>query len=135
MNRYLPHLIVVLSLALVFVYAAKTGHAPQIGFGITEKLNSYKITGIEVLAGNEFSLTLIDGKRVHGFVKEKTVPEAKEQVIKFINSTSNPRAVLVKSMGAGDWLVELFFTVDSPDGPLEVNLNNWLVENRLVFQQ
>lgn len=95
-------------------------------------LDPVDVRRIEVIEGNEFDLTLADERRINGLIDVKVPAEAKKKVLEFLNRSYNPRVIL-KSQQNGKWIVQLYVTADSPDGPVEIDLATWLRENGLSF--
>lgn len=104
---------------------------PSIGFGIFHKMDYYDVSLVEVISGNEFVLTLQDGRRIHGILKISAIPAAKNEVMKLINSTHNPKVCLL-SENNGVWTVDLVVVSDTSNGPVEIHLATWLREKQLV---
>lgn len=92
---------------------------------------SQEIEQISVINGHEFDLKLKNGERIHARLKDSTSPEAKEKVIRFINSCRKPRAKIYKKDG-DVWVVDLFLV--PTDSVNEVSLHEWLKENELLWK-
>ena len=64
---------------------------PETEIQISQSGDTYTVTEITVLAGNEFDLKLENGKRIHAKLLVNTVPDAKHRVIDYLNQTKRPR--------------------------------------------
>ena len=83
------------------------------------------IAQIHVLQGNEFDVTLADGRRIHGRLAVSTTPEAKEKVITYINHSKGPEVVLL-SQDTDGWIIELYFN--------GISLTEWLTTQKMVWK-
>lgn len=101
---------------------------------VSESGDTYSVTEITVLAGNEFDLKLENGKRIHAKLVVNTVPDAKYRVINYLNETQKPRVVILGKQG-DTWMVDLHVRMESQASLWkEVSLTNWLKENELVWE-
>lgn len=112
----------------VFVYKK---NITSIGFGIFKKIDYHTVSLVEVVSGNEFVLTLEDGRRIHGVLKVNAIPAAKDEVMKLINTTHDPKVCLLSETN-DVWLIDLVVVLDTDNGPVDIHLANWLREKQLV---
>lgn len=98
----------------------------------TEVGKHYEIKKITVVSGDSFDLVLKDGEdsRILAKLSVSAVDGAKGKVLDVLNHSIKPRVVLREKQPDGRWLIDLFFT----NGGKEINLSNWLVINKLVYQ-
>ena len=121
-RTWLIGVVVVLGVALVLLYNAKSLPLP----GLSEIFyESHEVRKIQVLQGHEFDVLLVDGKRIHAYLKIKTPPEARDRVIVFINHSTCPKMIMYKQEQNG-WIVDLTFS--------EGSLTDWLVREGLVWE-
>ena len=107
---------------------------PETEIQISQSGDTYSVTEITVLAGNEFDLKLENGKRIHAKLLVNTVPDAKHRVIDYLNQTQQPRVVILGRQG-DTWMVDLYVRMESQASLWEeVSLTNWLKENELIWQ-
>lgn len=94
---------------------------------------SYPVQSVDVLQGHEYDLKLSNGSRIRAYLEVDSTPEAREQVVRFLNRSRKPRVVLLKRKDAGHWYVELM--VQPRDGGFgqEVSLSDWLRAKRLAY--
>jgi len=91
------------------------------------------VVKIRVISGNEFDITLKDGKRIHGLLGV-AVPtgqgnEVSKAVQDLINHSENPRVELLEK-DKDNWKVELYLKVKGKD----VRLSEWLRQNRMTWE-
>lgn len=108
-------------------YEMKPDDSPELSIAAV----SQEIDQISVINGHEFDLKLKNGERIHARLKDSTSPEAKEKVIRFINSCRKPRAKIYKKDG-DVWVVDLFLV--PTDSTTEISLHEWLKENKLLWK-
>ena len=100
---------------------------------ISRSNETYTVTEITVLAGNEFDLKLENGKRIHAKLLVTPVPDAKQRVITYLNQIQNPRIVVLGRQG-DTWMIDLYVRTESQASLWEeVSLTKWLKENELVW--
>lgn len=90
---------------------------------------TYTVRKIQVLQGHEFDITLDSDRRVHAFLRVKTPPNAKEQVILLLNKSRKPQVVVFEKTPDG-LVVDLSFEY----GGSTTSLTDWLRANKLVWE-
>jgi uncharacterized protein YpmB len=139
-NLCLVVILIILSVVLSFVLynkgvQTKSANKIDIETRISQQGDTYSVKKITVLAGNEFDITLDNGKRIYAKLAVTTVPDAKHRVITYLNETINPKVVILGKQGE-TWIVDLYVRMESQASLLdeEVSLSNWLKENGLIWQ-
>lgn len=100
---------------------------------IIELQNPIKVKQINVLNGDEFDLMLEDGRRIHAILDVRSTPDAKSEVLSFVNRCFDPRIVIQQQKG-DVWIVSMWVTTTGTDGQnVEVSLAKWLREKRLAY--
>lgn len=84
----------------------------------------YKIKRIHVMSGDEFDLTLENGRRVHARLAIQTVPNVKSKVVAHINQSTKPSVIVISDGEV--WVVDLVFD--------NVSLTDWLYAQKLVWE-
>jgi len=92
------------------------------------KGQEYKVETIRVQKGHEFEIKLHDVGWIKGFLEKKTPVLARKPVIELINSSTNPRVILVEELD-NSWTVTIKLTVDGQ----EIDLISWLESQGLLF--
>ena len=90
------------------------------------------IKKIHVIQGHEFDIFLGNGKRIHAFLLVKTPSEAKERVVKFMNSYVNPR-VIIKQQLKDSFLVDIIVN-DTTISKSTLSLTQWLENQNLIWE-
>lgn len=85
---------------------------------------------IRVISGHEFDVTLRDGRRIHGRLPVDTPLEATKEVVKLINSSTDPEVVLLNRENEL-WLIEIHLTVNGK----KIRLVDWLSQNNLIWNR
>lgn len=94
------------------------------------ELKTYEIQKAIVVSGDTFDLSLRDGSRILAKLSVSTVDSAKGKVVDILNHCTNPRVILLEKQPDGRWKVDVFFTHEDK----EINLSEWLVANKLVYE-
>ena len=92
------------------------------------KGQEYKVETIRVQKGHEFEIKLYDIGWIKGVLEEKTPVLSKKPVLELINSSNNPRVILLEEFD-DHWTVDIKLTVDGQ----EVDLTSWLKSQGLLF--
>lgn len=125
-------IVVILGAGLFFAgrqYLKRLNQRPPVPADVVPE--SQKVMKMTVLSGSEFDLKIgTKGDRVHVRLTVTAAPEAKEQVVRFINVCSNPRVVLLRKSG-DVWTADLFLYVKETGK--EVSLAEWLKFNNLAW--
>jgi hypothetical protein len=98
---------------------------------ITAGNKSYDVKRVTVNSGCVFDIMIDDVllSRIMGRLSVKTATEAKKKVIDLLNNCTKPRIVLKNKDADGIWVLDLYLTIDGS----ELNLTNWLKDNKLVY--
>lgn len=104
-----------------------TYRTPFVKAGLREG-QEYKVETIRVQKGHEFEIKLYDVGWIKGFLEKKTPVLSRKPVIELINSSTNPKVILVEELDNG-WTVAIKLTVDGQ----EIDLISWLKSQGLLF--
>ncbi|MHA1948695.1 MAG: hypothetical protein ACW99G_03015 [Candidatus Thorarchaeota archaeon] len=128
-------LAVVLSLVLIDKRSQeKTGVSDDVEVRISQEGNTYVAKKIKVMAGNEFDITLDNGKRIHAKLAVNSVPDAKHKVITYLNQTTNPKVVVLGKQG-DIWIIDLYVRKELQASLYEeISLTSWLKDSGLIWQ-
>lgn len=131
---FLGFLVVVFGLLFVNRGVKWWNTTPVPEIQLSQNVETFTVSEITVLAGNEFDLKLDNGKRIHAKLLVNTVPDAKHKVIDYLNSIQQPRVVILGRQGE-TWMVDLYVRMESQASLWEeVSLTKWLQENELVWE-
>lgn len=131
---FLGFLVVVFGLLFVNRGVKWWNTTPVPEIQLSQNVETFTVSEITVLAGNEFDLKLDNGKRIHAKLLVNTVPDAKYKVIDYLNSIQQPRVVILGRQGE-TWMVDLYVRMESQASLWEeVSLTKWLQENELVWE-
>lgn len=84
---------------------------------------------IIVLSGHEYDLKLADGRRIKGVLEVVTPIEATEKVVRFLNTVTKPKVVLLSQMPTGPWIIRLYVNSNGET----VEMVSWLKAQKLVW--
>lgn len=96
----------------------------------TEKGKEFIVKKVTVLSGNKFDLVLEDNRRILGNIDVFTTSDAKKRIIDLLNHSMNPKVVLREKQQDGHWKINFLVTIENE----EINLNEWLELNNLVYK-
>jgi len=97
-----------------------------------ESGKNYDVRKVTVVRGDSFDLTIKDGNdsRILAKLSVFATEDANKKVLNLLNHSTNPRVVLHEKQSDGRWKIDFFFTNDGK----EINLAEWLIENKLVYK-
>jgi hypothetical protein len=116
MNRFVSGTIAILSLVFILVLLYKL---QPMSFG------NQSVSRVKVIQGHEYDVFLENGSRLHVFLSVVTPPEAKIEVVRFLNDCEECYLV---SRG---YYVDLMVLTESE----YVSLTNWLRNNNLAWDK
>jgi hypothetical protein len=127
--------IVIMALAIVLGVYVKKSHRSM----VVEESQTYGIKSVRVLTHNDFEFVADDGSKIHGYLRGDSVPEAKPEIIRLMNSAIKGRIVVVGTRNgtAGEAsVVDVFLTVKETGDicPKEMSLWEWLQQKKLAYQ-
>lgn len=125
-NFFLIILVVSLGLSIYFAYKYKIEMPPVIPLSLFHDFIVIKKIAI-LENGHEFDILLEDNRRIHARLQNETPPEAKNEVVRLINCSTNPKLFKI-SEDNGVWIVEIYLTTDGK----EIILSSWLRERHLL---
>lgn len=129
-NTLLKLILIVLLLSnFVVVCSIKSPFLNKDIPAIVDPVGIFEISQIRVSSGHEFELVLEDGRKIWAFLDVKASYKAKDALIKFFNSSTNPRCVL-KSKQDSFWVVDIYVT--NSEGK-DVSIVDFLSSKGLVF--
>lgn len=121
--------LIILSIILFFVYNNKFKVIDFSNSNITLPSigsETFDIKKIRVIDGNEFEITYTSGKSIHGVLQVKTKDSAKDKVIKFLNESTQPKAVVFNKLN-DVWIIDIVVSNN-------VSLTSWLKEQELILE-
>ena len=88
----------------------------------------HRVETIRIQQGHEFEIKIHDLGWIKGVLSRKSPVLAHKLVIELLNSSTNPRVVLLDELD-NSWTVDVKMLVDSQ----EVSLTSWLDDQGLLF--
>jgi len=91
------------------------------------RIETYDVKKIRTVSGHEFSLMLADGRMVRAFLGTSSTPEAKPEVVRWINKAKRCQVVIRHTSDSVS--ADLLLTQNGED----VSLTDWLYANNLAW--
>lgn len=96
--------------------------------------NPIRVEKVDVINGNHYDLLLEDGRRIKADLGISSLPEAKSKIISFLNKSSNPKVIIRKKVD-DYYLIFFYVTTKDVNGKIiEVELSEWLLQKRLLYE-
>lgn len=92
--------------------------------------STHPIRRIQVLKGDQFDIVFRDETRILARLSVRAAESAKPKVLDLLNHIDNPQVFLKSKEPDGQWVVDILFVHEQR----EINLADWLHENKLVYQ-
>ena len=112
-----------------YVYKTKQSASPAQGG------KNFAVQSIRMISVEEYEFVLQDNNRMRGKLRGGVSPEAKDEIIKLLNTVQRGRIEVVACQVGGPCIVELFLTAkDGAEWAKDINLWDWLVQRKLAYQ-
>lgn len=135
MKSYLVVCVLLMAIALGGVVLSRMRSRPVVATVTESQAELMALRSVQVLGqGDEFDLELADGRRIHGRLEVRVVPNAKKQVVRIINASKEAgfsAKLLVKDNKAATWMVDLYLRINEKN----MTLSDWLCERKLIWEQ
>ena len=89
----------------------------------------FAVSSVRVVAAGEYEFLTKQG-RIHAKLRGCVSSEAKDPIVRLINSASFVKIIIIADRGDGTAMVDVVLTIQSVD----VNLWSWLVERQFACQ-